>query len=110
MHTNFNPILMNTIMPSRVQAPKVAEKSAISTYSQSPIKHSPTFRAQNNYTNLRTQLTTQEEHAQYTTLMKNLDKQGRKSLDFLLKTGILLNNNSNDKSTTLTNLHKLLLL
>lgn len=54
---------------------------------------------------LRTQLTNKEEQKKYSTLVANLDKKSKKNLDLLLKTGILLNNNSNDKSSTLDNLY-----
>lgn len=54
---------------------------------------------------LRTQLTNKEEQKKYVTLSENLDKKGKKNLDMLLKTGILLNANSNDKSSTLDNLY-----
>lgn len=57
---------------------------------------------------LRTQLTTKDEKKKYSTLSANLDKKSKKNLELLLKTGILLNNNSNDKSSTLDNLYKML--
>lgn len=57
---------------------------------------------------LRTQLTTKEEKHKYSALSSNLDKKGKKNLDLLLKTGVLLNNNSNDKSSTLDNLYTML--
>lgn len=58
--------------------------------------------------NLRTELTTKEEKEKYSLLVANLDKKDRKKLEALLKIGILLNTNSNDKSSTLDNLHKIL--
>lgn len=57
---------------------------------------------------LRTQLTTKDEKKKYSTLSANLDKKSKKNLELLLKTGILLNNNSNDKSSTLDNLYSML--
>lgn len=57
---------------------------------------------------LRTQLTTNEEKQKYSALSANLDKRGKKNLDLLLRTGALLNNNSNDKSSTLDNLYTML--
>ena len=57
---------------------------------------------------LRTQLATKEENQKYAQLSANLDKKGKKNLALLLKTGILLNTNSNDKSSTMDNLYKML--
>lgn len=58
--------------------------------------------------NLRTQLATKEEKEKYSALSANLDKKGKKNLTLLLKTGVLLNTNSNDRSSTLDNLYKML--
>ncbi len=57
--------------------------------------------------NIRTQLNGKEEQVKYTTVSSQLDKNGRKILDGLLKNGVLLNSNSNDKSTVLDNLFKI---
>lgn len=57
--------------------------------------------------NIRTQLNGKEEQLKYTTVSSQLDKNGRKILDGLLKNGVLLNSNSNDKSTVLDNLFKI---
>lgn len=64
----------------------------------------PTFRG---YTQ-RTSLSGKEEHAKYNDLLSVLDKDSRKRLQTLLKTGKLLNNMSNDNSTVLDNLHKII--
>lgn len=57
---------------------------------------------------LRTQFANQEEQQKFLQIMSVLDKKDRKSLELMLRAGILLNNNSNDKSTTLDNLHRML--
>lgn len=57
---------------------------------------------------LRTQLANKEEQKKYSTLSANLDKKGKKNLDILLRTGALLDTNSNDKSSTLDNLYNML--
>lgn len=57
---------------------------------------------------VKTSLITKDEKNKYNNLTKHLDKDGRKMLNNLLKTGVLLNNNSNDKSTVLDNLHKMI--
>lgn len=57
--------------------------------------------------NLRTSLTSKEEKQKYSEIVSNLDRSGKKIVDTLLKTGILLNNNSNDRSSVLDNLYKM---
>lgn len=57
--------------------------------------------------NVRTQFATNEEAQKYVQLASVLDPTRRKKLDLLLKAGILLNTNSNDKSSTLDNLYKI---
>lgn len=57
---------------------------------------------------VRTQLTNSDEKKKYSDVLSALDKKDRKNLEYLLKSGKLLNNNSNDKTTTLDNLHKIL--
>ena len=56
---------------------------------------------------LRTQLVSKEEIKKYNELSAILDKETKKNLNYLLKSGILLNTDSNDKSTTLDNLYKI---
>lgn len=56
---------------------------------------------------LRTTLSGKEEKEKYTTILSHLDKTGRKVTENLLKTGVLLNSNSNDNSTVLDNLYKI---
>lgn len=71
-------------------------------------QNSPSFKAAAQTFALRTELTTKEEKEKYTALVTNLDKKQKKNLEILLKNGTLLNNNSNDKSTVLDNLHNIL--
>ncbi len=56
---------------------------------------------------LRTELSGKEEKSKYKAVSSKLDRNTRKMLEGLLKNGILLNNNSDDKSTVLDNLHKI---
>ena len=70
----------------------------------------PSFRAQG-YTSavsIRTELTTSDEKKKYKELVEVLDSKYKKKLDYALKTGILLKNNSDDNSSVLDNLHKIL--
>lgn len=68
----------------------------------------PLNTAQTNNIELRTTLSSKEEKAKYTAILSHLDKTGRKVTENLLKTGVLLNSNSNDKSTVLDNLYKII--
>ena len=56
---------------------------------------------------LRTELSSSDEKEKYNTLLKVLDRDSKKRLNTLLKTGALLNSDSNDNSTTLDNLYKI---
>lgn len=57
---------------------------------------------------VRTALTTKDEKKKFEEISNELDLKYRKKLEFALKTGQLLKNNSNDKSTVLDNLHKII--
>jgi len=56
---------------------------------------------------LRTSLSGKDEKNKYTEIINKLDKNGRKVTENLLKTGVLLNADSNDGSTVLDNLYKI---
>jgi len=69
----------------------------------------PSFKAEA-YTSavtVRTNLTTKDEKKKYNALYEELDSKYRRKLEFALKSGQLLKNNSNDKSTVLDNLYKI---
>lgn len=76
-------------------------------------KHNATFCGENtsvsvanNQKNpIRTELSSKIEMDQYSKLLNMVDKSTRKNLEQLLKSGILLNNESNDNSTVLQNLY-----
>ena len=55
----------------------------------------------------RTELSSTEEKKKYAHVLKLVDKPTRKQLEMLLKSGVLLNADSNDKSTVLDNLFKM---
>lgn len=69
---------------------------------------SPSFRGSTPDVSFRTSLATKEEKEEYKTLTKHLDKEGKKLLNMVLKNGTLLKDGSNDKSTTLENLYKMI--
>ena len=58
-------------------------------------------------TTFRTSFASKEEKNKFNELLNIADKDTRKQLNSLLKTGVLLNSASNDNSTTLDNLHKI---
>jgi len=66
-----------------------------------------TINSANNNVKVRTELSGKEEKNKYTKILNHLDKNGRKVTEALLKRGILLNSESNDKSTVLDNLYKI---
>lgn len=70
----------------------------------------PAFKAEayQSAVTVRTRLTTRDEKKKYEDLSNELELPYRKKLDYALKTGQLLKNNSNDKSTVLDNLHKII--
>lgn len=57
---------------------------------------------------LKTELVTKEEKEKYAQIVSVSDKKNKKKLELMLKNGTLLNSNSNDKSTTLDNLYKII--
>ncbi len=74
------------------------------TYTMKELSFNKAFTA----SSLRTQLVTKEEKRKYNDLVRLLDRHSKKELDNLLKSGILLNADSNDNSSVLDNLHKIL--
>ena len=67
------------------------------------IPYNPSFAS----SKLRTRMNSQEEKNKYNTILTMLDKSSKKKMKDLLKTGILLNANSNDNSTVLDNLYNI---
>ena len=101
---NYNPI--NTSKVQRVSASSlssVAPKSFGNT-SNTNVSSNVT----NGLTNVRTELVTNDEKQKYTDILRLVDSADRQNLQILLKNGTLLNNNSDDKSTVLDNLHNML--
>ena len=56
---------------------------------------------------IRTKLSSKDEKNKYNELLSFADKDTKKLLNVILKNGILLNSDSNDNSTTLDNLYKI---
>ncbi len=91
-------------------------KNSVTTQAVNEYVTQPSFTASsstktpqpNNVTKIRTTLSSKEEKAKYTAILSQLDKNGRKIAENLLKTGVLLNSESDDRSTVLDNLHKMI--
>ncbi len=61
----------------------------------------------NSSVKFRTKLSTKEEQSQFNTVSKELKPEEKKLLNGLLKSGILLKDNADDKSSVLSNLHEI---
>ena len=72
-----------------------------------PVSNSITFQSKQKTSNLRTELFSDDEKKKYTELLKIVDKNSKRQLELLLKSGVLLNADSNDRSTVLDNLYKI---
>lgn len=92
---NTSPIRSRDFSTNKTESSNLTNHSSIN-FASNPVN-----------TNIRTTLTTKEEKEKYKILSQDLDKNDKKYLDFALKTGILLNNDSNDKSSVLDNLYKI---
>jgi len=95
---------VNRVQPTSFNAPVAPVSNPIT--SSTP----PSFRAEpyRSTLTIRTQLVTDDEKKKYKELTEALDGKYKKKLDYALKTGILLKNNSDDRSSVLDNLHKIL--
>lgn len=99
---NSNSIMpCYNVLPHKAQQPVTAPKPT-------PSQAGNTYYATNNInTSFRTTLTTKEDNEKYKQVSSLLNNEDKKLLDYTLKTGILLNNASNDKSSVLDNLYKI---
>ncbi len=102
----INNYSTNPLKPSSVE--NTGDKSVKALSAVIPtVKNPISFTAGPNI-NLRTELANKEEKQKYSAINKVLPKTERKNLELLLKTGKLLDSNSNDNSTTLDNLYKII--
>lgn len=99
----------NTVKPFVATPVKNNEsvKESKTAYMSNPVMAQVPFNSAFAASNLRTSLSSRDEKNKYNELQKIADKETKKQLNFLLKTGVLLNSNSNDNSTTLDNLFKI---
>ena len=100
----------NSIVSNYGISPVKINKQAVTNPAVENNTHkniSPNFTGKANELGIRTSLSTKEEEKEYNYLTKQLDQDSRKVLNALLKSGILLRNDSNDGSTALENLYKM---
>ena len=101
----------NTSLNSQAEKVSAASNPSVSTvsgYVTNPmfndrIPFNPSFSS----SKLRTRMNSQEEKNKYNTILTKLDRASKKKMKDLLKTGVLLNANSNDNSTVLDNLYNI---
>lgn len=90
----------------------ISKKNSVDKPISNPadVQSAPSFRAEayQSAVTVRTSLTTKDEKKKYEEISNELELEYRKKLEFALKSGQLLKNNSNDKSSVLDNLHKIL--
>ncbi|MBR2526080.1 hypothetical protein IKE67_06400 [bacterium] len=105
MLSNLNGINTSVynIQPARANA-----NAGVSVSKPKNNSIAPSFMSYNTVNVAKTTLTSQEDIKKFTDVSSNLDNEGKKALDYMLKSGLLLNNKSNDKSSTLDNLHKII--
>ena len=107
---NFNtaPVSRVNKVQSVQSVNNVSETAPVTTTQK--VVTQPSFRAEAYKTEatVRTELVTKDEKKKYKELSEVLDGKYKKKLDFALKSGKLLKNDSDDKSSVLDNLHKIL--
>ena len=105
MLSNLNGLNISNIYNVQPASAKASAGNSMSAPQHNAI--APSFMSYNTVNVSKTTLTSQSDIKKYTEVSANLDAEGKKALDYMLKSGLLLNNKSNDKSTTLDNLHKM---
>ena len=99
-HNNYSTIKPVMIKPN-LQVDSVATNNPSFTASESvSVSQKPNIE-------LRTELNSAQEKEKYQNILSKLDRKSKKVVETLLKNGVLLNSNSNDKSTVLDNLNKI---
>lgn len=88
--------------------PKIQNQQSIGNVCSAPSFTAQTVQLNpNQKVTLRTELSNKDEKKKYNEVCAKLDRNTKKVVNTLLKNGVLLNNNSDDKSTVLDNLHKI---
>mgnify|MGYP001069708066 CR=1 FL=1 len=97
---NYNTIckVKNSVNHSNVQTNTLQPSFTANSITNAPVQ---------NQVQIRTSLSSKEEKEKYNKVLSNLNKNDRKVAEVLLKNGVLLNAESNDNSTVLDNLYKM---
>lgn len=101
-NVNSNNMVNNITIP---QNSLVSKPEQNRSYTRLPEYKPASYTSQ---VTLRTNLATKDEKKKYKELSEELTPKYRKKLEYALKSGQLLKNNSNDKSTVLDNLYKII--
>lgn len=104
--SNIQQYNYNTVSNTAPVKSGMLQKQTLKT-AAAPVSNSITFQSSQKTSNLRTELFSDDEKKKYTELLKTVDKNSKRQLELLLKSGVLLNADSNDRSTVLDNLYKI---
>ena len=103
-YNNYNTVkTVSAVKVDKNEHVKDSKPSFMSNPIMTQVPYNPALTA----SRLRTELSSKDEKNKYNELVKISDRDTKKNLNMLLKTGILLNADSNDNSTTLDNLYKI---
>ena len=103
-YNNYNTVkTVNATKVDKNEHVKDNKPSFMSNPIMTQVPYNPALTA----SRLRTELSSKDEKNKYNELVKISDRETKKNLNMLLKTGILLNADSNDNSTTLDSLYKI---
>ena len=103
-YNNYNTV--KTVSATKVDKNEHV-KDNLPSFMSNPIMTQVPYNPALTASKLRTELSSKDEKNKYNELVKISDRDTKKNLNMLLKTGILLNADSNDNSTTLDNLYKI---
>lgn len=103
-YNNYNTV--KTVSATKVDKNEHV-KDNVPSFMSNPIMTQVPYNPALTASRLRTELSSKDEKNKYNELVKISDRETKKNLNMLLKTGILLNADSNDNSTALDNLYKI---
>lgn len=107
MVTNLSSItLQSTINSVKAKAAAMPQSPVVQQTQQIPQQQNA-FVNNIAYYSDTSKIQKKSEKEMFNQIYSGLDREGKKNLEVLLKTGRLLANNSNDKTTTLQNLYKI---
>lgn len=102
-----NITLMNTIGPIKANSKPVSNPAASQSVNTQLPSYQNTYANNIAYYSNTSKINNVSEKEMYQKLTASLDREGKRNLDILLKTGKLTAKNSNDGTSTLQNLYKI---